>query len=99
MLMNRNLRVKALFFVLLFLTIGKSVSAQTYVQHYADEHKALALDLAKEFGIPRPIILAVAVIESSCGTATNCDDLNNHFGIVGSNHVARHTRYKQYNTV
>lgn len=94
--MIKILRTFALVFVAIFsLNIVQS-GAQSATQRYADSHRNIAATLALEYGIPREVILGVAAIESSSGQAKNCRDLNNHFGIVGSNNIARHTRYKQY---
>lgn len=83
-------------FVALFV-FSLSVSAQTkYIQQY----RPVADSLQKEYGIPASVILAVAIIESSAGTSRNCKLLNNHFGIVGKNHMLKakgiRTRYKYY---
>ena len=92
--------IKPLFFALLLIAANASHSnAQSATQTYAAKYKTMALQLAQEFGIPAPVILAVAIIESSSGQGRNCHDLNNHFGIVGRNNVARKTRYKQYTSV
>ena len=90
--------VSALILSLLIISAGTSTSAQGPIQRYADKYRVLAGKLAMEFGIPRAIIVGVAIIESSSGQARNCRDLNNHFGIVGKNNIPRQTRYKQYDS-
>lgn len=87
-------RVLACLFLLL---CGTMVWGQ---KKYVQQYKPIADSLAKVYGIPVKVILAVAIIESGSGTSRNCRLLNNHFGIVGPNRLlATHgirTRYKQY---
>ena len=95
--MNRILRVKNLFFATVLIVAGIAAShAQTPASKYINQYRPVATALSREFGIPVSVILGVAIVESSTGAARNCQDLRNHFGIVGHNDVARHTRYKQY---
>ncbi len=97
--MKKIVRILVVFlFSLSLISWGTSTSAQGPIQRYADKYRTLAGKLAKEFGIPRAVIVGVAIIESSSGQARNCRDLNNHFGIVGKNNIPRHTRYKQYDS-
>ncbi len=67
---------------------------------YIHKHKKIAEDLSNQYGIPSSVILAVAMVESSGGQGKNVKKLNNHFGIVGKNNLAKttgyKTRYKQY---
>lgn len=94
----KNLTKLSFLFVALFV-FSLSVSAQTkYIQQY----RPVADSLQKVYGIPASVILAVAIIESSAGTSRNCKMLNNHFGIVGKNHMLKtkgiKTRYKYYSS-
>lgn len=95
--MVRKLRLKLVVGIGMTLTTSFQAAAQS-VSAYVNKYRPLANALALEFGIPPAIILGVATVESSSGQARNCRDLNNHFGITGSNHVARKTRYKQYDS-
>ena len=70
---------------------------------YIANHKAMAIVLSRTYGIPAPLILAVAAIESSGGKGPVAKVLNNHFGIEGrNNYVTKNgfrSRYKQYSNV
>ena len=86
------------------LTLLVSVfSVQAQNKNYIDNHKVIAEVLGKRYGIPAPVILAVAAIESSGGRGPAARVLNNHFGIEGRNEfVNKHghsSRYKQYANV
>jgi len=66
---------------------------------YIAKHKTLATSLSEKYGIPYSVILGVAIVESSAGHGPAAKKLNNHFGIVGRNHLQAkgyHSRYKQY---
>jgi flagellum-specific peptidoglycan hydrolase FlgJ len=66
------------------------------------KYRTVADSLGKEYGIPPSIILGVAILESGSGTSRNAKLLNNHFGIVGKNNLAKQglkSRYKQYSNV
>lgn len=75
-------------------------SARAQNSKYVYDHKIIATVLSKYYGIPAPVILAVAAIESSGGNAPVAKVLNNHFGMVGRNELVNHrghkSRYKQY---
>jgi flagellum-specific peptidoglycan hydrolase FlgJ len=51
------------------------------VESYIKKYKYLAVELNKNTGIPLPIILAVAGLESDWGTSELAKYSNNHFGI------------------
>jgi Bax protein len=91
-LLKRNLLVLGM------LVAGFAANAQNSA--YITNHKALATVLSKRYGIPAPLILAVATIESSGGKGPAAKVLNNHFGIEGKNDIVNHrghkSRYKQY---
>lgn len=78
-------------------------SAQAQNKKYIDNHKVIAKVLAERYGIPAPVILAVAAVESSGGKGPAAKVLNNHFGIEGKNNYVNHlghsSRYKQYPNV
>ncbi len=67
---------------------------------YITNHKLMAAILSAQYGIPSPVILSIAAIESSGGMAPTARVLNNHFGMVGKNsfvnHKGKKSRYKQY---
>ena len=67
---------------------------------YIEQYKDVAAQLSEEYGIPMSIILGVAIVESSAGKGPAVKNLNNHFGIVGHNHLevkGKHkSRYKEY---
>jgi len=90
------LKIKLLVLILLVSVV--SVQAQN--KAYINNHKVIALALAERYGIPAPVILAIATIESSGGNGPVAKVLHNHFGIEGKNsYVNRRghsSRYKQY---
>ena len=75
------------------------VKAQV-IDKYISKYKPIAMELSDEYGIPVSIILGVAIVESSAGKGPAVKNLNNHFGIVGKNHLlakGKHkSRYKEY---
>ncbi len=82
-----------------FLAVMITANAQN--TSYISNHKSLTEELSAEYGIPYSVILAVAIVESSSGVGKAAKKLNNHFGIVGSNHLPKkgyRSRYKQYDT-
>jgi len=95
--MSNSLPLAFLFVTL--VTLSFAVSAQT---KYVKQYRPIADSLQKVYGIPAAVILGVAIIESSAGTSRNCKMLNNHFGIVGKNHMLKtkgiKTRYKYYSS-
>ena len=70
---------------------------------YVKKYRPVADSLAKVYGIPAALILGVAIIESGSGKSRNAKLLNNHFGIIGKNHLKRpgHAKnpYKQYKNI
>ena len=90
---------RLIFIVLLLLVINHS-PARAQNASYIFNHKVIAGILSHLYGIPAPVILAVATIESSGGSGQTARVLNNHFGIVGKNELVNHrghkSRYKQY---
>jgi flagellum-specific peptidoglycan hydrolase FlgJ len=75
------------------------ITAQAQHTGYISNHKTITTELAEQYGIPSSVILAVALVESSSGESKTAKKLNNHFGIVGRNHMKTqgyHTKYKQY---
>ncbi len=88
---------KSILILLVCLCTFK-VYAQT---QYVKKFQAMACSLAHKYGIPASVILSVAIVESGAGTSKHVKLLNNHFGIVGKNTLAkRHptarSRYKEY---
>lgn len=84
---------KIIHFILIVALFNNLTYSQgsAYIKKYDD----LAKNLSTEFGIPKSIILSVAIVESGYGRSKVARKLNNHFGIVGKNRV-RWSRYKQY---
>lgn len=77
-----------------------TLTAQAQNKSYINDHKLLAMVLSEQYGIPAPLILAVAAIESSGGRGPAARVLNNHFGIEGKNSFVTQrgikSRYKEY---
>ncbi|WP_158266895.1 glucosaminidase domain-containing protein [Chitinophaga niastensis] len=89
--------------VLLLLMLSNVGFAQQTTNSYLKKYKPVSVELMQETGIPASVILGVAMLESGTGTSRNAKLLHNHFGIVGSNSMAKikpghHSVYKQYVT-
>jgi len=95
-LMKKLLKRKLLVLGLLALMFSAHAQNKAYIA----DHKLVATVLSARYGIPAPLILAVASIESSGGQGPAAKVLNNHFGIVGDNDIVNRrghkSRYKQY---
>ena len=78
----RNFNIKFLSLIILFFSL--KISSQN---SYINQHKPLATELSKEFGIPSAIILSIAYVETGGGNSKHAQTLNNHFGMVGKNTV------------
>lgn len=78
----RDFNIKFLSLIILFFSF--KISAQN---SYINQHKPLAAELSKEFGIPSAIILSIAYVETGGGNSKHCQTLNNHFGMTGKNTV------------
>lgn len=92
------MRLKISFFAVLMLLLLHS-DAQKVTYNFIDKFLPLCQDLKQEWGIPISIILGVSILESGSGTSLNARQLNNFFGITGSNSLKhRRTAYKQYAT-
>ena len=91
---------KNLITIFLVLIISSSKQAFSQTSKYIKQYTWLADSLSKVYSIPKNVILAIAVVESSSGRGKTHLLLNNHFGIVGHNNLQiTHqikTRYKQY---
>lgn len=87
-----------MLFIVLVISSSKQVFSQT--NKYIRQYTRLADSLSRIYSIPKNVILAIAVVESSSGLGKNHLLLNNHFGIVGRNNLLNthqiKTRYKQY---
>lgn len=85
-------------FIVLIISSSKQAFSQT--SKYIKQYTWLADSLSRVYSIPRNVILAIAIVESSSGQDKKGSLLNNHFGIVGRNNLkSTHqitTRYKQY---
>ncbi len=95
-LIKKILRRKILVLGLLAVMLSANAQNKTYINN----HKLIATVLSERYGIPAPVILAVAAIESSGGQGATARVLNNHFGIEGHNRFVNRkghsSRYKQY---
>ena len=91
-------RIYKTILVVLLSASGFGASAQN--KSYISNHKVIAAALSQRYGIPAPVILSIAAIESSGGAGPAARVLNNHFGIVGKNSYVndkgRKSRYKEY---
>ena len=91
---------KNLIMCFLVLVITSSRQAFSQTAKYIKQYTRLADSLSKVYSIPKNVILAIAVVESSSGATRVGNLLNNHFGIVGRNNLKQthqiKTRYKQY---
>lgn len=73
----------SLILLLMVLSAGGPAAAQSASQtrDYIDRYKPTALLIEKEYGIPAPITLAQAILESASGTSSLTAATNNHFCI------------------
>ena len=79
------------------MSLGLGSLAQTNATKFVSKHNEEAQQLSNEFGIPAAIILGVAMHESANGTSRNAKELNNYFGIKGSNKLThRRSSYKAF---
>jgi Bax protein len=88
---------KQLITLLVVLTcVLKGMTQEAYFRKY----NKVAEKAGHEYGIPKSVILAIAMVESGGGNSRNCKLLNNHFGIRGKNNVRKthkvRTGFKQY---
>jgi Bax protein len=95
MMMKKLSKIKLLI-VGLMLSLGVNAQSGAYINN----HRIIAGVLSKTYGIPAPVILAIATIESSAGNGPTARVLNNHFGMEGDNEFVTpsgfKSRYKQY---
>ena len=93
---KKLLRRKVLIIGLLAIMFSANAQNKAYIA----THLFIATILSQSYGIPAPVILAVASIESSGGNGPAAKVLNNHFGIEGKNEIVNKnghkSRYKQY---
>lgn len=70
---------------------------------YVKRWLPVAENLEKDYGIPVPVILGIAIHESGSGTSRHAKLLNNHFGIKGKNNLLKEkgikSAYRQYDNV
>ena len=76
----------------LFYCNGQS---QSVVLDYIGKYKPIALRFEKEYGIPAPITLAQAILESGAGTSSLTKASNNHFCIKAGNRWSGRVYYAQ----
>jgi Bax protein len=86
--------------MLIIVLLAMFTTANAQNKTYISNHKWIAALLSERYGIPAPVILAVAAVESSGGKGPAAKVLNNHFGIEGKNKFVNRyghsSRYKQY---
>ncbi|MFL9481698.1 glucosaminidase domain-containing protein [Chitinophagaceae bacterium LWZ2-11] len=92
------------FYVFLLVCMCQLSNAQSRIRQYIEKHKEETLALADSFEIPASIIIGTAIMESGAGSSKTSKLLNNHFGIIGKNNLAKRkppvkTKYKQFETV
>jgi Bax protein len=96
LVIKRLIKRKVLLLGLLVVMFAAKAQNSAYIAN----HKVVATLLGEHYGIPAPVILAVAAIESSGGAGPAAKVLNNHFGIEGENKFVNRkghkSRYKQY---
>jgi flagellum-specific peptidoglycan hydrolase FlgJ len=84
----------------IFLASSQASHSQTA---YVKKWLPVAVHLEKDYGIPVPVILGIAIHESGSGTSRNAKLLNNHFGIKGKNNLLKEkgirSAYRQYDNV
>lgn len=88
--------------VLFLFTLIISLLSNAQGTAYFTKYRNFAEDLACHYGIPADVMLAVAYIESGGGTSKVAQNLNNHFGIVGScnYNVSKYkSRYKYFKSI
>ena len=79
-------KMKKSTFVICFLCAffleahAQSTQSQQYLQYIA-QWRDVVVDNQKRYGIPAPIIMAQALLESAAGTSELATQANNHFGI------------------
>ena len=88
--------MKKLMTLFIFIFSHFLFAQNIVTRDYIKKNREMALEFSKEYSIPVEIILGIAIIESGSGQSKIVRNLNNHFGIVGSNKVKYRTRYKQY---
>jgi flagellum-specific peptidoglycan hydrolase FlgJ len=96
-------------FLLLTVMLGYAlvVSAQKNTpQSYIEQYKADAIRIMHETGVPASIVLGVAMHESGCGNSALAKNLNNQFGVKGSDRNVYYahkkkvsTSYKKYGSI
>lgn len=81
--------MKKLFTLLIFgvlssmsiTTVDTVVERPANVQQYLQKYRFLSRELHQNTGIPEPVILAIAGLESNWGKSELAINANNHFGI------------------
>ncbi|MCO6489623.1 MAG: glucosaminidase domain-containing protein [Phaeodactylibacter sp.] len=79
--------------------LKKNPSRPEKVEQYIEKYRYLSVELNQRTGIPTPIIIAVAGLESDWGTSDLARKANNHFGIkangdwLGPAHCKPSTEY------
>jgi uncharacterized FlgJ-related protein len=94
----REIGLWILYLHLYLLPINTLAAINLEERRYIDKYRVLANTKASDYGIPAEVILAVAIVESGAGATKVARELNNHFGMIGKNHVKWKTRYRQYRT-
>lgn len=88
---------KKLIILVLIVVCGFGANAQKVIDNFIQRHVKEAQELREKWGIPASIILGVALHESGAGTSRNAKELNNYFGVKGSNNLThRKSSYKAF---
>lgn len=75
------MKTLTVFFMSGFYTFGAFASGTISRTEYVKTYEVIAIEQMQEFKIPASIIMAQAVLESSCGNSPLAKKANNHFGI------------------
>jgi len=75
------MKTLSVFFMSGFYTFGVFASRNISKTEYVKTYEVIAIEQMQEFKIPASIIMAQAVLESSCGNSPLAKKANNHFGI------------------
>jgi flagellum-specific peptidoglycan hydrolase FlgJ len=97
---------KTLLITILLICSYGAFAQKNTSQSYIDQFKDNAIAIMHETGIPASIILGIAMHESGNGNSAVAKNLNNQFGVVGSEHVTYYahkkkvrSQYKKYDSI
>ena len=97
---------KTLLITILLICSYGAFAQKNTSESYIDQFKDNAIAIMHETGIPASIILGIAMHESGNGNSAVAKNLNNQFGVVGSEHVTYYahkkkvrSQYKKYDSI